>query len=60
MAEHIIIDEKDISREQTFLFKSQAKTIAKNCKRKNIIYYEAENKESAWILVSELVKKFKR
>jgi len=59
MAEHIIIDEKDTSREKTFYFKSQAKTIAKNCKRKNINFHEAENKESARILVSKLVKKFK-
>ena len=59
MAEHIIIDEKDTSREKTFYFKSQAKTIAKNCKRKNINYYETENKDTARILISELVAKFK-
>ena len=59
MSQNVIIDEKDTSREKTVYFKSQAKTIAKNCKRKNINFYETENKESARILVSELVKKFK-
>ena len=59
MSQNIIIDEKDTSREKTFFFKSQAKTISKNCKGKNINCYETENKETARILISELVAKFK-
>ncbi len=60
MENQVIIDEKDTSREKTFYFKSQAATIAKNCERKNINFYECEDKNSAKKLVSGLVKKFKK
>lgn len=60
MGNQLIIDEKDTSREKTFYFKSQAATISKNCKKKNINFYECESKNSAKKLVSILVKKFKK
>jgi len=60
MSTNVIIDEKDTSREENFYYQSQANTIEKNCKRKNINFYNCKDKTSARKTVSRLVRSFKK